>query len=137
MKIAPALPLHRWGVLVRNEVLEDRRTRGRPDALDPEQVFYRVRKAMQRPHDLAARHLGVALKGLCDQGRPVLQGHDCIDLGVQPLDLVEIGAHHLDAGNCTRGDRFAQGMSFHQNDVGARPPRPSCRRRRRKKRPGG
>ncbi len=92
---------------------------------------------MQRPHDLVARRLGVALARLCDQGRPVLQGHDRIDLGVQPLDVVEIGAHHLDAGDFARGDRFAQGMSFHQNDIGPLPPRPGCRRRHRKKRPGG
>ena len=36
---------------------------------------------------------------LRQQGGPVLQRHDGIDLRIEPLDVIEIGAHDLGAGD--------------------------------------
>ena len=43
--------------------------------------------------------LAVPLLGLPQQQLGVLQGDDRVDVRVHPLDVVEVGSHHLDAGH--------------------------------------
>ncbi len=52
---------------------------------------------MERPDGLAARQRGVTLARLRQQAGAVLQRHDGIDLGIERVDVIEVGGHHLDA----------------------------------------
>jgi hypothetical protein len=72
---------------------------------------------VQRPCRRAAGNLGVALARLRQRGGTVLQRHDGVDPRIEPLDVIEIGAHDLDAGDAPRADRGREADRVHHDDV--------------------
>ena len=60
---------------------------------------------MQPAERLAARERVVARPRLAQELLARAQGDDGVDGRVQPLDPVEKGRHHLDAGEPARADR--------------------------------
>ncbi len=77
-----------------------------------------MRQAMQRPHGLAFRQQGIFFARLCQQAVAILQRHDGVHLGIDEIDMVEVGVHHLDAGEFARGDGRRQSARIHHHDVG-------------------
>ncbi len=88
------------------------------DALHRQQIFDRLREAVERPHDFAAMKLGVALLGLSKEGAAVLLRDDSIDLRIELRDVVEIGRHNLDARYLSRLDGVFEGHRVHHYDIG-------------------
>ncbi len=115
-----AHPLHHDAISRRNEVREDARAHRHRHALDGREILHGEREAVQRPPQLAARQLCIALARLRQQGGAVLQRDDGVDPRVEPLDVVEMGGHDLDARDAPRADRRGQADRIHHDDVGRR-----------------
>ena len=120
MMMAPALrmPLDHHAVGRRHEILQDRRALGHRHALDRGEVLHRLGKAVQRADVRTLGKLGVARARLGEKCRAVAQRDDRVDRGIELLDLVEIGGHHLDAGHLPRADRAGERDGIHHHDIG-------------------
>ena len=108
------------GVGGRHEILEDARALRGADALGRGQVLDRLGQAVHPAANFAARKLLVARLGLRNQIAAVLQRDDGVDLGIERVDVIEVGVHHLDAGHLLRLDRARQRERVHHHDVGRR-----------------
>ena len=88
-------------VLVRHELLEERRPERRPDPLRRLEILVRDRQAVERPDVAAVCELFIGKTG----ARHRLIGnqrHDCIDIGIHALDLHQVRADDLACGQLLR-----------------------------------
>ena len=106
------------GVGGRHEILEDARALRGADALGRGQVLDRLGQAVHPAANFAARQLVVARLGLRNEIAAVLQRDDGVDLGIERVDVIEVGVHHLDAGHLLGLDRARQRQRVHHHDVG-------------------
>jgi hypothetical protein len=113
----PAQPRHHERVRRRHEILQYRRPHRRADALDVLEVFYGMRKSVQRPERFTASELHVPLACLRKQPTPILNRDHGVHAGVELLDMVEIRRHHLDARDSTAVNRRSEGGGIHQDQI--------------------
>ena len=67
---------------------------------------------------LAAGQLSIALSRLRHEGIAFNQRNDRIDRWIEPLDVVQVGRHHLAAGNPFSLDSGRQVAAAHHHDLG-------------------
>ncbi len=113
-----AQALHGQGVGGGDEILVDRRALGGPEALDRGQVLDRVGEAMEQAQGLLAGELVIAGLGLLQQVAAIAQRDDGVDRGIEPLDLVQVSGHGLDAGDLAGADRGGEPDAAEFGDLG-------------------
>ena len=107
------------GVGGRHEILEDARALRGADALGRGQVLDRLREAVHPAADIRRAQARSSRALACAQQiAAVLQRDDGVDLGIERVDVVEVGVHHLDAGHLLGLDRARQRERVHHHDVG-------------------
>ena len=67
--------------------------------------------------DSPLRQLVVALARLCQQRVSILERNDGVDPRIESRDVIQIGTHHLDAGQLARMDRRGERRGVQRDDV--------------------
>ncbi|MCY1507177.1 hypothetical protein D9M68_414450 [compost metagenome] len=91
-------------VVRRHQVLVDERPHRSDHAAHRRQVLGRLRHAVKPAQPLARVQLSIALGGLAHQFVAIAPGDDGIELGVDPVDMRQIGGHDLAAGHLAQPD---------------------------------
>jgi hypothetical protein len=75
---------------------------------------------MKRTHGFATRELRIAFHRLGHQSGAVLKGDDGVHFRIEPIDVVKIRRHHLDARHLPGMNGARKSDRIHHHDVGAK-----------------